>query len=140
MGRHYSGHLVSDQPWSREGMDNPVFFWNPTFNPENMFFYTGDKFPRLKGRLLVAGAGSKKIAVVSINGDFVSQGDTMLHDLNVRFRDIRQGPDGFIYTLTEGRLRGPKDTDGMLLRLEPVAAAAAPVGGNRAAPTPASPD
>jgi aldose sugar dehydrogenase len=37
----------------------------------------------------------------------------------VRFRDIAQSPDGYIYVLTEGRLRGPKDTDGMLLRLEP---------------------
>ncbi len=140
MGRHYSGHLVSDQPWYREGMDMPKFFWVPTFNPENMFFYTGDKFPRLKDRLVVAGAGSKKIALVSVNGDFVSQSDTMLRELNVRFRDIRQGPDGYIYTLTEGRLRGPKDTDGMLLKLEPVAAAAAPVGGNRAAPAQTSPD
>ena len=45
----------------------------------------------------------------------------MLFRSNVRFRDIRQGPDGYIYVLTEGRLRGPKDTDGMLLRLEPAA-------------------
>lgn len=122
LGRHYSGSLVSDQPWVREGMDNPLFFWNPTFNPENMLFYTGDKFPRLKGSLLVAGAGSKKIAQMVIRGDVVRQGDVMLRELNVRFRDIRQGPDGYLYVLTEGRLRGPKDTDGMLLRLEPPAA------------------
>jgi glucose/arabinose dehydrogenase len=118
-GRHYSGSLVSDQPWYRPGMDNPLFFWNPTFNPENMLFYTGDKFPRLKGSLLVAGAGSKRIAQITIRGDVVRQGDVMLRELNVRFRDIRQGPDGYLYVLTEGRLRGPKDTDGMLLRLEP---------------------
>jgi glucose/arabinose dehydrogenase len=126
-GRHYSGHLVSDQPWYREGMDNPLFFWSPAINPENMIFYTGDKFPRLKGSLLIAGASTKLIAQLIINGDFVRQGDTMLHELNVRFRDIRQGPDGFIYVLTEGRLRGPEDTDGMLLRLEPVTVAAMPV-------------
>jgi glucose/arabinose dehydrogenase len=140
MGRHYSGSLVSDQPWFREGMDNPTYHWQPNFNPENMFFYTGDKFPRLKGRLIVAGAGSKKIAVMTISGvDYIRQGDTMLRELDVRFRDIRQGPDGNIYVLTEGRLRGPKDTDGMLLRLEPVATAAVAAGGNRAAPE-ASPD
>jgi aldose sugar dehydrogenase len=137
LGHHYSGHLVSDQPWHRDGMDDPAFFWNPTFNPENMFFYTGDKFPRLKGRLIVAGAGSKKIAAMSVrDDDFVAQGDTMLHELNVRFRDIRQGPDGYIYTLTEGRLRGPKDTDGMLLRLEPAGAAAAGGGGAAASASP----
>jgi glucose/arabinose dehydrogenase len=121
MGRHYTGALVSEQPWFREGMDNPIYFWNPNFNPENMIFYTGDKFPRLKGSLLVAGA-SKRIAQMIVNGDFISQGDTMLEQLDVRFRDIRQGPDGNIYVLTEGRLRGPKDTDGMLLRLEPAGA------------------
>jgi aldose sugar dehydrogenase len=58
--------------------------------------------------------------------DYINQGDTMLRDLGVRFRDIRQGPDGLIYVLTEGRLRGPKDTDGMLLRLEPVPGAPVP--------------
>jgi len=124
MGRHYSGQLVSDQPWHRDGMDNPIFFWSPNFNPENMIFYTGDRFPRLKGGLLIAGA-TKRIARMVINGDFITQGDTMLRDLNVRFRDIRQGPDGYIYVLTEGRLRGPQDTDGMLLRLEPLATATA---------------
>jgi glucose/arabinose dehydrogenase len=140
LGRHYSGHFVSDQPWHRDGMDDPAFFWNPTFNPENMFFYTGDKFPRLKGRLIIAGAGSKKIAQMTVrDDDFVAQGDTMLHELNVRFRDIRQGPDGYIYTLTEGRLRGPKDTDGMLLRLEPASTETAPAGRGGAASS-ASPD
>ncbi|MFK7830186.1 MAG: PQQ-dependent sugar dehydrogenase [Congregibacter sp.] len=124
LGRHYSGSLVSDQPWHRDGMDDPLFFWNPSFNPENMFFYTGDKFPRLKGSLMVAGARSKKIAQIVIRGDFIKQGDTMLSELGVRFRDIRQGPDGYIYVLTEGRLRGPNDTDGMLLKLEPPTATA----------------
>jgi glucose/arabinose dehydrogenase len=140
LGRHYSGHLVSEQPWHRDGMDDPLFFWNPAFNPENMMFYTGDKFPRLKGSLLIAGASSKKIAQIVINGDFIRQGDTMLRELDVRFRDIRQGPDGYIYLLTEGRLRGPKDTDGMLLRLEPPTAAAAPSGRNGKPAAEASPD
>jgi glucose/arabinose dehydrogenase len=96
----------------------------------------------LKGRLLVAGGGSKKIAQMVISdGDYLRQGDTMLRELNVRFRDIRQGPDGLIYVLTEGRLRGPKDTDGMLLRLEPVAGAPEPAAaGGRAAAAQASPD
>jgi glucose/arabinose dehydrogenase len=124
LGRHYSGNLVSDQPFHRDGMDDPIYFWNPNFNPENMFFYTGDKFPRLKGSLIVAGANTRKIAQMVIRGDFIRQGDTMLDELGVRFRDIRQGPEGNIYVLTEGRLRGPNDTDGMLLRIEPSTMAA----------------
>jgi glucose/arabinose dehydrogenase len=135
MGRHYFGKLVSDQPWYRPGMDNPIYFWNPTFNPEAMIFYTGDKFPRLKNALLVAGA-TKRIARMVINGDFIVQSDLMLRELNVRFRDIAQGPDGYIYVLTEGRLRGPNDTDGMLLRLEPVAGGPAPASPGRAGASP----
>ena len=141
LGRNYSGHLVSDQPWHREGMDDPVYFWNPTFNPENMIFYTGDKFPRLKGSLLVAGATKRIAQMVIRDDDFVMMGGTMLQELNVRFREIQQSPDGYIYVLTEGRLRGPKDTDGMLLRLEPAAASSvASERDNRGPPSPATPD
>jgi glucose/arabinose dehydrogenase len=104
-----------------------------------MFFYTGDKFPRLKGSLIVAGATKKIIQMVVRDDDFVRQGDSMLQELNVRFRDIRQGPEGDIYVLTEGRLRGPKDTDGMLLRLEPAGAESTPAGRGGAAGA-ASPD
>jgi glucose/arabinose dehydrogenase len=134
LGRNYSGHLVSDQPWHRDGMDDPAYFWNPTFNPENMFFYTGDKFPRLKGSLIVAGASKRILQMIVRDDDFVRQGDSMLQELNVRFRDIRQGPEGDIYVLTEGRLRGPRDTDGMFLRLEPTGAVAG------SATAPASPN
>ena len=55
-------------------MDDPVYFWNPTFNPENMIFYTGDKFPRLKGSLLVAGATKKIAQMVVRDDDFVTHG------------------------------------------------------------------
>ncbi len=119
LGRNYTGTLVSEQPWWRKGMDMPIFHWNPVINPSNMIFYTGKKFDRLTGRLIVAGAGTKRIVQLVINGDMVRQVDSMLRELNVRFRDIRQGPDEFLYVLTEGRSRGNQDTDGMLLRIEP---------------------
>jgi len=54
-----------------------------------------------------------------VKREMVVSGDSMLHELNVRFRDVRQGPDEFLYVLTDGRSRGNDDTDGMLLRLEP---------------------
>ena len=76
--------------------------------------------PRLTNSLIVAGAGTKRIVQLSVNGKFVRQVDSMLGELNVRFRDIRQGPDECLYVLTEGRSRGNQDTDGMLLRIEPV--------------------
>lgn len=122
LGRNYTGTLVSDQPWWRPGMDMPVFHWNPVINPSNMIFYTGEKFEGLTNRLIVAGAGTKRIVVLAfvVNG-MVRQVDSILRELNVRFRDIRQGPDELLYVLTEGRSRGNQDTDGMLLRIEPAA-------------------
>jgi aldose sugar dehydrogenase len=119
LGRNYTGTLVSEQSWWRRGMEMPIFHWNPVINPSNMLFYTGTKFPGLTNSLIVAGAGTKRIVKLSITGDFVRQLDSMLRDLNVRFRDIRQGPDEYLYVLTEGRSRGNQDTDGMLLRIEP---------------------
>jgi hypothetical protein len=76
-----------------------------------------------------------------ISDDYITQSDTMLCELNVRFCEFQQGPDGYIYILTEGRLQGPKDTGGMLLRLEPSAASAARSEcDNRGAASQASPD
>jgi aldose sugar dehydrogenase len=121
LGRNYTGTLVSDQPWFREGMDMPFFHWNPQINPSNMLFYTGKKFAGLTDSLIVAGAGTKRIVVLKFGLGMVRQVDSMLRELDVRFRDIRQGPDELLYVLTEGRSRGNQDTDGMLLRIEPVA-------------------
>lgn len=120
LGRNYTGTLVSDQPWWRPGMDMPVFHWNPVINPSNMVFYTGKKFARLTNSLIVAGAGTKRIVQLTFNNGMVRQVDSMLRELDVRFRDVRQGPDECLYVLTEGRSRGNADTDGMLLRIEPV--------------------
>lgn len=120
LGRNYTGTLVSDQPWWRPGMDMPIFHWNPVINPSNMIFYTGTKLADLTGRLIVAGAGTKRIVVLALIGSMVRQIDSMMSELDVRFRDIRQGPDECLYVLTEGRSRGNDDTDGMLLRIEPV--------------------
>ena len=119
LGRNYTGTLVSDQPWFRPGMDMPFFHWNPQINPSNMIFYTGTKFPELTNRLIVAGAGTKRIVWLAFSNGMARQVDSMLRELNVRFRDIRQGPDECLYVLTEGRSRGNQDTDGMLLRIEP---------------------
>ncbi|MGE3843590.1 MAG: PQQ-dependent sugar dehydrogenase [Vicinamibacterales bacterium] len=121
LGRNYTGTLVSDQPWWRPGMDMPFFHWNPVINPSNMIFYTGKKLAGLTGSLVVAGAGTKRIVWLRFSLGMARQVDSMLRELNVRFRDIRQGPDELIYVLTEGRSRGNQDTDGMLLRIEPVA-------------------
>jgi glucose/arabinose dehydrogenase len=122
LGRNYTGTLVSETPWFRKGMDMPFFHWNPQINPSNMLFYTGKKIPGLTGSLVVAGAGTKRIVALRFSLGMARQVDSMLRELNVRFRDIRQGPDELLYVLTEGRSRGNQDSDGMLLRIEPAPA------------------
>ena len=119
LGRNYTGTLVSEQPWFRKGMDMPQFHWNPQVNPANMVFYTGTKLKAFTGSLMIAGAGTKRLVQMSFGNGMWRQADTMLRGLDVRFRDIRQGPDEYLYVLTEGRSRGNQDTDGMLLRIEP---------------------
>ena len=61
MGRNYSGTLVSDQPWYRDGMENPRLFWVPAISPAGMAFYTGDKFPEWKNDLIVGDRKSTRL-------------------------------------------------------------------------------
>ena len=65
MGRNYSGTLVSDQPWYREGMENPRIFWVPSVSPAGMAFYTGDKFPEWKNDLLVGTLSGQHVERIS---------------------------------------------------------------------------
>jgi len=119
MGRNYTGSLASDQPWSRPGMDNPRMFWVPSISPSSILWYTGDKFPAWKNSLFVGALSTRVLLRVSFNQPSQAERrDQLLKELNVRIRDVQQGPDGYIYVATEGQIRG--DTpDGMVLRLEP---------------------
>lgn len=121
VGKNYSGTPVSDQSWWRAGIEMPIFAWNPSVNPTNILFYAGTAFAGWRGNLLVAGLGSKQIQRLTLNrqGQIVGRPESLLMQLGLRFRDIRQGPDGALYVLTEGRPSGNDDTDGSLLRIEP---------------------
>jgi len=119
-GRAYSGDLTGTdsgpqrpQVWA-EGIEDPFFFWNPSISPAGMFFYTGDRFPNWKGDLFVGALRSREIQRLIFNdrGLLVRQ-QTLLRELKQRIRDVKQGPDGLIYALTD-------EEDGALLRIEPV--------------------
>jgi glucose/arabinose dehydrogenase len=86
-----------------------------------MFFYTGRKFAGWRNSLVVSGLGSKHLQRLSLTaaGVILGRPESMLRELDVRFRDVRQGPDEFLYVLTERRTSGNEDTDGWLLRIEP---------------------
>jgi glucose/arabinose dehydrogenase len=120
MGRNYSGTQVSEQPWWQAGIEMPAYAWNPSVNPTNILFYTGTQFAGWRNSLLVAGLGSKQLQRLTLNkqGLVIGRPESMLGQLGLRFRDIRQGPDGALYVLTEGRPSGNDDVDGALLRIE----------------------
>jgi glucose/arabinose dehydrogenase len=117
-GRLYEGARVSEIPF-KEGMTGPVIFWAPSVAPSGMLFYTGDKFPAWKNNLFVGAqlggsvSGYPHLERITLDArqDETAR-ESMLVDLRQRVRDVRQGPDGFIYVVTD-------EDDGQVIRLEP---------------------
>lgn len=119
MGRNYSGTLVSDQPWYRPGMENPRVFWVPAISPSGMTFYTGDRFGDWKGSLFVGSLSGQQVQRLTFDRPGQAEGrEPLLRELGVRFRDVEQGPDGYLYLTTEVRY-GSGQPDGTILRIEP---------------------
>jgi glucose/arabinose dehydrogenase len=120
MGRNYTGTLVSDQPWTRPGMENPRMFWVPSISPSSIAFYTGDRFPAWKGSLFVGALTTRSLIRVSFNQPSQAERrEPLLLPLNIRIRDVQQGPDGNLYVATE-LASGGTAADGTVLRIEPV--------------------
>jgi glucose/arabinose dehydrogenase len=118
-GRNYTGSLVSDQPWSRPGMDNPRIHWVPSISPSSIMFYTGDIFPRWKNSLFVGALSTRQLQRISFNQPSQAERrESLLVPLNIRPRDVQQSPDGYIYVATEQASRGAA-ADGTVLRIEP---------------------
>jgi glucose/arabinose dehydrogenase len=117
-GRQYPGPRVSEHAW-KEGMEEPLVVWLPSIGISGMVFYSGDKFPAWKGNLFV---GSMRTGELNYSGHLERvvfndkyeelRRESMLTDLRQRIRDVRQGPDGLLYVLTE-------EEDAALLRIEP---------------------
>jgi glucose/arabinose dehydrogenase len=93
-------------------MEQPIFYWDPSIAPSGMAFVTSDKYPDWSGDLLVGALRGQHLAKLTLNGEEVVSQEQLLSDLRERIRDVRQGPDGFIYVLTDS-------DDGKLIRLRP---------------------
>ena len=120
MGRNYTGTLVSDQPWSREGMDNPRMFWVPSISPSSLIFYTGDRFKGWNGNAFVGALNGKALVRIALNQPVQAEHrENLLASLNVRVRDVQQGPDGNLYICTELAASG-STANGTVLRIEPI--------------------
>ncbi|MBL8660089.1 MAG: PQQ-dependent sugar dehydrogenase [Rhodospirillales bacterium] len=112
-GRHYSGADIPDPP-SRPDLADAIYHWNPVISPSGMTFYTGALIPAWRGNLLIGGLSSEGVVRLVLDGDKVTHEERI--DLDARIRNVRQGPDGAVYVLTD-------EADGAILRLAPAKAA-----------------
>lgn len=87
-----------------EGMEQPFIYWTPTVSPAGMTFYTGDRFPNWKGSLLVGELkGSRVERFIFNDKGGMTRRESLFADLKQRIRDVRQGPDGYVYLITDGK-------------------------------------
>jgi aldose sugar dehydrogenase len=111
LGREYTGEVIAAQP-AREGMEQPVIFWAPSIGLSGMAFYTGDRLPGWKGNLFLGGLSGQYLQRVVFNDRGVHGREPIIPDLRLRIRDVRQGPDGFLYLAVDS-------PQGGILRIEP---------------------
>jgi len=98
----------------KEGMEQPLYYWDPSIAPSGMTFYTGTVFPSWRGNLFVGALRGQMLVRLTLEGEEIVAEERLLQNQVGRIRDVRQGSDGFIYLLTD-------DRNGSLLRLEPAA-------------------
>ena len=99
-GINYSGTPITDQR-TKPGMEQPLYYWVPSIAPSGMAFITSDIYPNWKGNLLVGSLKFEYLEMLKIENNQVTKRTKLLNDIG-RLRDVRQGPDGFIYTAVEG--------------------------------------
>jgi glucose/arabinose dehydrogenase len=109
-GIEYGGGPITGGITAKDGMEQPLYYWDPVIGPSGMAFYTGDLFPAWKGNLFIGGHATSDLVRLELDGERVVGEERLLTDLQPRrerIRDVRQGPDGAIYLLTdraEGRI------------------------------------
>jgi len=111
-GRDYT-FLPIGEGTAKPGMEQPLYYWDPVIAPSGATFYTGDAFPEWRGNLLVGSLSPGGLVLLVLDGDRVALEERYREgELRARIRDVVQGPDGFVYLLTD-------EDDGKVLRVEP---------------------
>jgi len=104
-GIEYGGSKVGDGLTVKEGMEQPVYYWDPVLSPSGMTFYSGSKLKEWRNNLFLCGLNSNHIARLEISNRRVTGEERLLSEEGQRFRDIAEGKDGALYVITdEGRL------------------------------------
>jgi len=97
---------------AKPGMAQPIHYWVPSIAPSGMAFYTGARFPRWKGNLFVGALRGEILVRLRLDGEKVAHEERLLRGVVGRIRDVRDGPDGYLYLLTDA-------PNGVIARLEP---------------------
>lgn len=123
-GIEYMGQPIAEGATTAPGTIQPVYYWDPVIAPGGMAFYNGDLFPDWKGSLFVTGLNSRYVARLTLDGQRIVGEERLLEDVDTRWRDIAQGPDGAIYLTTDpcgngGRCSEAERSAGRLIKLVP---------------------
>jgi aldose sugar dehydrogenase len=111
-GHEYTGKPINGDRTAAPGMEQPIYFWTPDIAPAGIAFYSGKLFPGWRGDLFVAALAGKHLARLVLDGNRVVGEERLLLDLDTRIRDVREGPDGALYVMTDRE-------EGRILRLVP---------------------
>lgn len=110
-GKHYIGTKIGEGT-HKTGMEQPVHYWDPSIAPSGLAYYDGKAFPKWHGNLFVGALKEQMLVRLELEGEQVVHEEHLLNDEYGRIRDVRQGPDGFVYLLTDS-------DNGKLLRIKP---------------------
>jgi glucose/arabinose dehydrogenase len=110
-GIDYGGSRIHEST-QKAGMEQPIIQWTPVIAPSGMAFYSGDLFPQWKGNLFIGGLATRILVRLELNGDKIVKEERLLGNMSERIRDVRNGPDGAIWLLTD-------NTAGRILRVTP---------------------
>ncbi len=109
-GTDYSGLKIGKGEQQRVGMEQPLHYWVPSIAPSGMAFYTADRFKAWQGNLFVGSLKFGQLVRLQLDGEKVKQEER--YDIKARVRDVRQGPDGYLYLVTD-------ENEGRILRVAP---------------------
>lgn len=101
-GIEYSGAVIGDGIQQKQGMEQPVYYWDPVISPSGMTFYRGNAMPEWQNNLFIASLSGMHIARLVIENNRVVGEERLLAGENQRFRDITQGKDNALYAVTDG--------------------------------------
>ena len=99
-GIDYSGAKIHEST-RKAGMEQPIHYWVPSIAPSGMAFYSGDLFPTWKGNLFIGALAGQMLVRLELDGERVTKEERLLRDLHERIRDVRSGPDGALWLLTD---------------------------------------